>query len=66
MLLLSKLPISKVESFLKSNFIEIHRNALELKKKMSKKWSWKGTGPSKDQKFACTDNPRQNIWNKME
>ena len=31
---------------------------------MSKNWSWKGTGPSTDQKFACSDNPGQNIWNK--
>ena len=22
---------------------------------MSKSWSWKGTGPSNDQKFACSD-----------
>ena len=33
---------------------------------MFKKWSWKGTGPSKDQKFACSDNPGQNIWTKLE
>ena len=33
---------------------------------MSKNWSWKGTGPSKYKKFACSDNPGQNIWNKME
>ena len=46
-------------------FIEVHRNALELKK-MSKNWSWKGTVPSKDQKFTYSDNPGQNIWNKME
>ena len=26
-------------------FIEVHRNALELQK-MSKNWSWKGTGQS--------------------
>ena len=32
---------------------------------MSKNWSWKGTGPSKDKKFACSDNPGQNISNKM-
>ena len=44
MLLLSKLPISKVESFLKSNFIEIHRNALELKKKCQKNGVGKGLG----------------------
>ena len=33
---------------------------------MLKKWSWKGTRPSKDQKFVCSDNPGQNISNKME
>ena len=27
---------------------------------MSKSWGWKGTGPSQDQKFACSDNPGQN------
>ena len=32
---------------------------------MSKK-SWKGTGPSKDKIFACSDSPGQNVWNKME
>ena len=26
---------------------------------MSKNRSWKGTGPSKDQKFACSDNAGQ-------
>ena len=41
-------------------FIEVHRNALELQK-ISRNWSWKGTGPSKDLKFACSDNPGQNI-----
>ena len=24
---------------------------------MSKNWSWTGAGSSKDQKFACSDNP---------
>ena len=24
---------------------------------MSKNWSWKRTGPSKDEEFACPDNP---------
>ena len=33
---------------------------------MSKNWSWKETAPINDQKFACSDDPRQNIWNKME
>ena len=33
---------------------------------MSKNWSWKGTGLRKDKKFACSDDPGQNIWNKME
>ena len=33
---------------------------------MSKNWSWKGTAPSKDQEIACSDNPGQNIWDKME
>ena len=33
---------------------------------MFKIWSWKGTGLSKDKKFACSNNPRQNNWNKME
>ena len=31
---------------------------------MSNNWSWKGTGPSKDQNFACSDNPGKNILNK--
>ena len=33
---------------------------------MSKNWSWKRTGLSKDQRFACSDNPRQNISKKVE
>ena len=33
---------------------------------MSKNWSWNGTGPYYDQKFACSYNPGQNIWNKMK
>ena len=41
-------------------FIEVHRNALELKK-MPKNLSWKGTESSKYQKFACSDNTEQNI-----
>ena len=35
-------------------------------KKRQKKWSWKGTGVSKDKKFACLDNPGHNIWNKVK
>ena len=31
---------------------------------MSNNWSWKETGSSKDQNFACSDNPGQNILNK--
>ena len=33
---------------------------------MSKNWSWKGTGLSLNKKCACSDNPGQNIWNKIE
>ena len=33
---------------------------------MQKNWSSKWTGWSYDQLFACSDNPGQNIWNKME
>ena len=33
---------------------------------MSKNWSWKEAGPRKDQNLACSDNPGQDIWNKME
>ena len=33
---------------------------------MPKNLSWKGTGSSKYQKFACSDNTEQNIWNKTE
>ena len=33
---------------------------------MSKNWSWKRTGLSQGQKCACSDNPGQNVWNKME
>ena len=46
-------------------FIKVHRIALELQK-MSRHQGWKETGPSQDQIFACSDNPEQNIWNKME
>ena len=40
-----------------------HGNALELLK-MSKNWSWKRTGSSKYQKFACSENLGQNIRTK--
>ena len=33
---------------------------------MSKSWSWKETGPSKDKKFTFSDNHGENIWNQME
>ena len=33
---------------------------------MTKNMSWEGTWPSKGQKCACSDNPGQNIWNKIE
>ena len=33
---------------------------------MSRNWIWKGTGPSYDQTFAYSENPTQNISNKME
>ena len=33
---------------------------------MSKKQSLQKIGPRKDQKFVCSDNPGQNIWNKIE
>ena len=33
---------------------------------MSKNWSWKGTEPSNDKKFACSDNSGQTIWDKIE
>ena len=33
---------------------------------MSKNESLKKTGPSEDQNFLCSDNPEQNIWNKIE
>ena len=32
---------------------------------MSKNWSWKGTELTMDKKFACSDNPGQNTWNKL-
>ena len=32
---------------------------------MLKNWNWKGTGPSWNQKLACSVNPGQNIWNKI-
>ena len=90
---IKKLPISKVQSFLKLNFWpksniqnsayvkrlnwELQCNRLALyfywnsEKcfgviKTLKKWSWKGTGVSKDKKFACSDNPGHNIWNKVK
>ena len=31
---------------------------------MSKNWLLKWTEASKDQKFACSNNPGQNIWKK--
>ena len=31
-----------------------------------KKRILKETGPSYDQKLVCSDNPRQNIWNKAK
>ena len=31
---------------------------------MSKNSNWKETGPSWNQKIACSVNPGQNIWNK--
>ena len=33
---------------------------------MSKTCCWKGTGLSYDKNFACSNNPKQNIWNKTE
>ena len=33
---------------------------------MSKNQSLKKTGPSQDQEIVCSDNPMQNIWNKLE
>ena len=33
---------------------------------MSKKWSLKDIEPSYAQKFACSDYPEQNIWNKID
>ena len=33
---------------------------------MSKILSWKETGPFKNQKFGCSDNPGQKNWSKME
>ena len=45
-------------------FIEEQRNVLKLQK-MSKNWSWEGTGLNQDQKFDCSDNPAD-IWHKTE
>ena len=33
---------------------------------MFKNSNLKWTGLSYDQKFVCSDNPRQNIWHKVE
>ena len=45
-------------------------NTTELKiwkiEEYQKSWSLKGTRPNYDQKFICSDNYRQNIWNKTE
>ena len=35
-------------------------------RKCQKNLSLKETGPSYDKKFACSDNPGQNIWNQIE
>ena len=32
---------------------------------MSQNWNWKETGPSKDKKLSCSDNPGQKFWTKM-
>ena len=90
---IKKLPISKAESFLKSNFdlnqiwkivrtqnhlnVELYRNWLSLYfikdpinafklQKISKNWSFKETGATYDQTFACSYNPIQNIWNPVK
>ena len=41
------------------------RNALRLQK-LSKKSSLKKTRPSYGQKFVCSGNPEQNIWNRVK
>ena len=33
---------------------------------IKKKWRLKETGQGSDQNFVCSDNPRQDIWNKIE
>ena len=33
---------------------------------MSKYLNLEESGRSYDQEFVCSDNPRQNIWNKVE
>ena len=59
------LPISKAESFLKSNFdltLLCKPYALKLRKR-SKIWSLKKTGPSHAQKSNCSDNRSiQVLW----
>ena len=46
-------------------FVKDWRN-VEIICKMSKNDSLEKTGRSSDQNFVCSDNPGQNIWNKIE
>ena len=46
-------------------FFREWRNSL-LIYKMSKNWNLKENGPSWRQNFVWSENPRQNIWNKIE
>ena len=69
MLIWLKIVISiKNTADLRYIFIKDLRNVLKLQK-MSKNWrrlSLEETGSSYDQKFACSDNLKQNIWNKIK
>ena len=46
-------------------FNKDRRKALKLSK-MSKSWSLEETGSSYDHKFVSSDNPGQNVWNKVK
>ena len=43
-------------------FIDKHLGVIKNVKKLKLEGDW----AELDQKFTCSDNPRQNIWNKME
>ena len=67
---MKNLPLSKVESFVKSNYdlkqtYKRQEKSFAGMKKVKKKSS-EEIGSSYDQKFVCSHNPGENIWNKVQ